>query len=262
MPLSNSENLIKHRFRGKYVPAEDGQMCLVSVQEFARGVFVDDGWETRVKRVPSSSSSASSVDSERVAVRRAQRLAFDFALSNPDLDAFFTLTYAPKDDIDRANYEDVYKPLKVWLSNSVQRSGMKYIMTCERHKKGGIHFHGLCNSCALRLSDAVNPHTNKPIIDKGKQVFNIDSWKKMGFSTCKIIGGALEERVKVAKYVTKYITKGAEKVGGRYIYHGGALARPLYVLGDSLEEFTQKEALRVYRATIEGVGEYAEYTFL
>jgi hypothetical protein len=36
------------------------------------------------------------------------------------------------------------------------------------------------------------------------------------------------DREKVARYISKYITKTLEKVGGRYYLHGGALAQPLF----------------------------------
>lgn len=258
--MHTSENLIKHRFCAKYIVCPDGIERLYSVQEFARPVFCDDGWERDIPREASKKKS-DKADSVKNAVRRAKRLAFDLAIAN-NFDAFFTLTYAPSETLDRTRYSDVYKPLRVWLSNQVQRKGLRYIMTAERHKKGGIHFHGLCNASALSLVAAVNPYSGAEIFHNGKQVFNISNWEKMGFSTCKMLDSSTSDRVSVAKYVTKYITKDADKVGGRYIYHGGDLVLPRRALADSMEEITTAEPLRSFACNIPDVGDYAEHIFL
>ena len=202
MLLSQSAPLVEHRFRAKYIPDRSGALHLYQVQEFARPIFRDEGWEGEKGSVSAKREKANGERAESAA-RRAKRLAFDLVASNPHLDAFFTLTYAPKDDLDRAAYDQVYKPLRAWLSNRVQRAGLSYVMTCERHKNGGIHFHGVCNASALHLVPAINPHTGKPIFDNSQQVFNIKDWENMGFSTCKVIGGDFVDAVRVAKYITK-----------------------------------------------------------
>lgn len=258
-----SSSFVEHRFRAKYIPDKNGVLHLYQVQEFARPIFREEGWEC--DSADSSPRGETGTGRADAAARRARRLAFDLVASNPQLDAFFTLTYAPKIDLDRAVYADVYTPLKAWLSNRVQRKGLSYVMTAERHKKGGIHFHGVCNASALHLVPAINPHTGEPIFDNSQQVFNIKDWEKMGFSTCKVIGGEFVDAVKVAKYITKYITKDADKVGGRYLYHGGSLARPTVLLGDTLDEVTQgcvAPPCREYTCLIDGVGEYTERTYI
>ena len=66
------------------------------------------------------------------AIRRAKTAAFDLIECNHDLDCFGTLTFDPE-KIDSKSYSDVYGVLKVWLSNRVQRNGMKYILCPEHH---------------------------------------------------------------------------------------------------------------------------------
>lgn len=199
-------------------------------------------------------------DSQEKSQRRAQKEVFELSLCNPDLDTFFTLTFAPSEEYDRTDYEEVYAYVKRWFSNRVQRRGLKYVLTAERHKKGGIHFHGLCNSGALRLVEAVNPHTGGAIFDRGRAVYNIADWGSMGFSTAKIIDTDAVSRVKVSKYITKYITKDG-KIGGRYFLHGGALRRWQYAYGEEYTDFTDETPAGWWCKEGDGFG-YAEYQFL
>ena len=106
--------------------------------------------------------------------------------------------------------------LRVYFSNRVQRHGLKYVAVPELHHDGAIHFHGLCNSEAVGLTDSGRRW-------KGRPVYNLD-WK-IGFSTgVKLVG----DYERVCGYIAKYVTKatGGGTIGGRYFYHGGALAHP------------------------------------
>lgn len=262
-----SSNLCTHRFRAKYARTPEGELRLYQVQGFSTPVFREEGYESQEERIEKATKGKSTEEEcRRAAARRARRLAFDLVMCNPSLNAFFTLTYAPTADRDRTNYLEVYWPLRSFLSNRVQRKGLCYVMTCERHHaSNGIHFHGLCNAEALNLVTAHSPYTGEVLTDHGKPIYNIADWAPIGFSTCKLIGDDMSDRQRVARYITKYITKaaagGGEMVGGRYIYHGGALARPVTVLGDSLTDFTTAAPFRAYSAEIEGVGRYEEYSF-
>lgn len=51
---------------------------------------------------------------------------------------------------------------------------------------------------------------------------NIEDYK-LGFSTLVRID---DNRLAVCRYVTKYITKSTDKIGGRYVLAGGKLAQP------------------------------------
>ena len=127
---------------------------------------------------------------------------------------FFTLTL-DGEKINRYDFPIVYKKLKNWLDNRVRRKGLKYVLVAEHHKDGAIHFHGLCNDVLPRSDSG---HKDKA----GRTVYSLPDWP-LGFSTAVQVDGDYR---RVCNYVSKYITKGAVKVGGRWYYSGGELARP------------------------------------
>lgn len=266
-----SANLVKYRARARYFYDTDGVRRLHSIQFSSHACFGKDGWElqgdddSRKKLSPEQEEKIpegrTGADSSAKSRRRARKEVFELALCNPDLNAFFTLTFSPEAVKDRGSYDEVYKEVKTWFSNRVQRKGLKYILVPERHKKGGIHFHGFCNAEALRLVAAVNPHTGLHIVDKGRAVYNIEDWSRLGFSTCKVLPPATEDRIKAAKYVTKYITKASEKIGGRYLLHGGALRRWEYEYGESAEDLTYLQPRHWWYKEGDGFS-YTEYTYM
>ncbi len=171
--------------------------------------------------------------------RRAKSKLYDIIRCNPDMIYFCTLTY-DDDIVERSNYSEVVKKFTIWADNRVRRNNLKYVAVIERHKKSkGLHFHLLMNDVlALVDSGTVKvPEKTKPIkistadrykvpVADRKIVYNIPSWS-YGFSTAiEITGDPL--RVKVSAYLQKYLIKAGEKVGGRWYYSGGALARPTY----------------------------------
>lgn len=181
--------------------------------------------------------------------RRAKSKLVDYILCNP-FDLFCTLTLNG-DEIDRTDYNAVIKKLNTYLDNRVRRKGLKYIGVPELHKKGGIHFHFLCNSEAMNLTDSGTVSCKghkKPIkiatadrlkipVEERQTVYNICDWL-LGFTTAiKTYGN----KMAVANYVGKYITKGSDKVGGRWYYSGGNLKTPVYDYGrvsfDDVTEF-------------------------
>ena len=194
------------------------------------------------------------------AQRRAKLRAYDAILCNPDLDLFATFTFDPSNVKDEKSYTDVYKPLKVWLSNRVSRERLKYVIAPERHKKGGIHFHMLCNADAMKMTEALSPYTEKPLKHNGKPLYNIADWR-YGFTSAESVDGE-DASTKVAKYIFKYMTKEEGKIGGRYLLMGGDLAKPVYAYGETIEEFTSDEPL--YKKHVE-IGDniiYNEWSFI
>lgn len=167
--------------------------------------------------------------------RRAVSKLNDYILCN-NFDCFVTLTLNP-DVIERDNYNAVIKRLNVFLDNRVRRNGLKYIGVPELHKKGGFHFHLLCNSSALKLVDSGTVSCKgkkKPIKvatadrlhipqEDRQNVYNVSDWS-LGFSTAIMTYG---ERGAIARYIGKYITKGEQKIGGRWFYSGGNLSEPI-----------------------------------
>ena len=183
--------------------------------------------------------------------RRARKKVFDYAMCNPDLDVFITFTL-DSNKIDRYDYKSVIKKLNVWLDNRVRRNGLKYIFVAEHHKDGAIHFHGVVNRQAVKLVDSGKYDTG------GHKVYNVKDWE-LGFSTAIECYG---DRASVCKYITKYITKSGEKVGGRWYYSGGDLAEPEYeYLGaTSPADWQGLQGFELYTKRVEEIG--TEYNIL
>lgn len=251
--LQVSEDKVYHSCRAKYIPGENGELRLAKIQKFSCRKFKEDGFE-RLEKLSSvdklkltdiideeSNESFSDVKGDPSdilrAIKRAQINAFDYILSNPDLDTFATFTYSPESVNDKADYDECYKKLSIWLSNRVQRRGLKYVITPEYTKRGDIHFHAICNSAALKLVEAVNPKNGRLLRHNGKQLYNLTDWN-FGFTSAELIGNTLGDREAVAKYVFKYMRKQmGQKIGGRYCLTGGNLKKPVYVFGEAPEVF-------------------------
>lgn len=172
-------------------------------------------------------------DIER-SMRRARGKLRRLALAN-EFRFFVTLTLDPS----KVNSQDgaaVVKKLNAWCSNAVQRHGLRYLLVPERHKKGGIHFHGFFND-ALPAVDSGTlrvPWSKKPRKPKNKAqraewlaagarvVYNLPGWS-LGFTTAMELYGDYPAAV---AYVCKYIGKDGEKPAGRWYYSGGDLKEP------------------------------------
>ena len=156
-------------------------------------------------------------------LRRAQRRAFkrvrDLVSCN-EWKWFITFTL-DENEISRTDYDEIIKKLNVWLSNRVQRHGLKNVIVPEFHSDGtAIHFHGVVNE----LPKLVYSGKRKRYASGTKRVYNVPDWP-YGFSTAIRCSG---DSAQVGNYIAKYITKGSRKVGGRYFLHGGKLKEPMY----------------------------------
>lgn len=161
---------------------------------------------------------------ERIDIlKRAKDKVFDIAFSN-DWAYFLTITFNGS-EYDFSNADFVKKKLRRWLENQVKRKDMKYLLIPERHKNGGIHCHALINDCfdvvdsGTRLVSGYNkPVTLKTIEEKNLHVrnvvYNIPEWK-YGFSTAIPIEN---NSAALAFYITKYISKGNNKIFGKYYW--------------------------------------------
>lgn len=169
--------------------------------------------------------------------KKTKENLFDYVLSNP-WDWFFTGTFDKK-RYNSDNADELKKVLQSWFKNMVQNYHISYIVIFEYHKNGGIHIHGLIREnpyYPLRLVESGTRSYygfKKPMKDstafkrgldvtKGKIVYNLKTWR-FGWSTAIKFYGKPEH---VAKYVTKYITKGNSKIMGRYFWHSQDLDRP------------------------------------
>lgn len=156
-------------------------------------------------------------------LRKAQRRAFNRVrdlVSCNNWKWFITFTLN-ENEISRTDYDEIIQKLNVWLSNRVQRHGLKYVIVPEFHSDGtAIHFHGVVND----LPKVVYSGKRKRYASGVKRVYNVPDWP-YGFSTAIRCSG---EAAQVGHYIAKYITKGSRKVGGRYFLHGGKLNKPVY----------------------------------
>ncbi len=184
--------------------------------------FGDPGWElsedySHPKRIPKTEKDRKISDPKGEDMERSMRRACSklrrLALAN-DFRWFVTLTLDPA-KVDSHDGAAVVKKLNAWCSNMVQRKGLKYILVPERHKKGGIHFHGFFNDC-LEVVDS--KHTDK----QGHTIFNLPQWS-LGFTTAIEL---YDDYQKAVGYVCKYVGKQGEKPAGRWYYSGGDLVEP------------------------------------
>ena len=273
-----SENLSLRCARAKYVPDYvNGGLRLASVCEFSRPVFNENGDELsdpydgfdylrtarelynkaldddecgEVEKVAPERSE----DSVRRATRRARLQVFDLAVCN-HFDLFSTFTFSPE-EVDRCSYDQTYGSFKVWLSNRVQRNGLRYVAVPEYHSDGrAIHFHMLSNASAVDFVYSGHYAHDRP-------VYNIKSWKK-GFSTAQFIEN--EKSIDfVSKYIAKYMTKSnGRKVGGRYYLSGGDLKRPTYIYADSINDLVCVTVEPLYeREVVREWGTYIEKSYI
>lgn len=231
----------------------DGSAVLLCAE---RKIFREAGWEERRSKAKAApgpdpvgaalaaaeaaaeagegSGAATAASDTSRARRRARAMVRDYALCS-DLKWFVTFTL-DKTRIDRYDVAEITKRLNVWLDNRVRRNGLRYILVPELHKDGAVHFHGLINDGALELTDSGTivrgggkPRRPRSGAERqrwldagGHVVYNVGDWG-YGFSTAIALYGDPRRAV---GYVTKYISKSAGKVGGRWYYSGGSLKLP------------------------------------
>lgn len=206
----------------------------------ARARTKDGAGESEAEPAPEEDASPCSGKPQALAedversMRRARAKVRRIALAN-EFRYFVTLTLDPA-KVDSHDGAAVVRKLNTWASNAVQRQGLRYILVPERHKKGGIHFHGFFND-ALPVVDSGTmrpPWGGKPrrprskaeraewLAAGGQIVYNMPGWA-LGFTTAMELHGEYPAAV---AYVCKYIGKDGEKPAGRWYYSGGDLREP------------------------------------
>lgn len=207
---------VKHY--AKMIKYPTGEVDIIASSE---PIFGPSGWECAenyshpknyISVTKSQKNKSDQADIDR-SMRRARSKLRRIALAN-DFRWFVTLTLDPS-KVDSHSGADVVKKLNAWCSNMVQRKGLKYILVPERHKKGGIHFHGFFNDC-LEVVDS--GHTDK----QGHVIYNLPQWS-LGFTTAIEL---YDNYSRAVGYVCKYIGKQGEKPAGRWYYSGGDLKEP------------------------------------
>lgn len=194
--------------------------------------------------------------------RRALTAVRDYALSN-SFQYFVTLTLdAAK--IDRYDYDSIISAMRIWCDNQVRRKGLKYILVPEHHKDGALHFHGFFPE-GVSVADSgtiIPPEGGKPrkprsraqraqwLQGGGHIVYNLPDWG-YGYSTAISLYGSYHAAV---AYVCKYISKAPGKIGGRWYFSGGKLAKPDIQFSDaSLEDVLRSSTAREYSVPAAGL---------
>lgn len=273
--LNVSERVVTYPVKAKYYIGANGIPILAQVQKFNEPRFKPSGWEVVendagavenfVENPLQEDETSSKYDNIGRATRRAKISAFDAIMCNHDLDAFVTFTYSPDDVNDKADYDECYKALGIWLSNRVQRKNLKYVLVPERTKKGDIHFHAIMNSTALKLVRAYSAKSGRALTHNGKPLYNVEDWKH-GFTSAELIPDVDGDRRAVAKYIFKYMGKQmGQKIGGRYVLTGGDLKRPHFEYGEDESEFFDNENVPLYSRCVaidDGKLVYSEWSFM
>lgn len=141
-------------------------------------------------------------DSDR-SIRRTKKTVKDYVLCNR-FELFATFTFATnRQDIDHCK-----RRMNNWLKNQKKRrGGFDYLIVPELHSdKTSLHFHALIRGYNGKIEVAINPKTGKPVI-KGKTTFYTLPGYTLGFTNVKIIDYSNSGHLKLARYVSKYITK-------------------------------------------------------
>lgn len=176
-------------------------------------IFRAPGYEpdSRDYQVPKKGKGKDPERARTASMARAKAAVRDIALCNK-FEYFFTWTLSAE-FVDRYDAVAVGQKVRNFLKNASYRKGFSYVCVAERHKDGAIHFHGLCNLGKVALKRACNPRTGVFLsTDRGQPVYNMVDWT-LGFSTCIPID---ENYERTCNYVTKYISKGAEKILGKW----------------------------------------------
>lgn len=135
-------------------------------------------------------------------VRRTKKRVRDYILCN-SFTIFVTFTFRD----NRYDIEEKRRQMSNWLKNQQKRNGnFKYIAIPERHADGALHFHALLTDYPGKISAAMNPKTGRPLSKYGQQVYYFPEYT-LGFSNFRLVNSSIEDHIKVATYVSKYITK-------------------------------------------------------
>lgn len=216
-------------------------------------VFMAAGWEAQKPKGPKNGTPPDEPGDAMRAVRRARARVRELALCT-SFKYFVTLTL-DQSNVDRYDMDGMVVRLRTWLDNRVRRKGLAYVLVPELHKDGAIHFHGFFNDAlpAVDSGTVIPPDGGKPrkprseaerlrwLIAGGHTVYNLPDWD-YGYTTAIELYG---EYPKAISYVCKYIGKDLEhgKIGGRWYYSGGCLARPETWVSDMWDYHTAWDAL-------------------
>lgn len=169
--------------------------------------------EFKATRVVRGKESAA-VGKEDSNLQRARGAIMELGLCN-DWDYFSTLTQS--NEWDRQDIKSWTKSLTKWFRNYERKTGQKiaYLLIPERHKDGAWHIHGLIKG--------IPP--DRLIINEHGYLDWPDYQKKFGWINL----GRIRDHTRVARYITKYVTKDTTRnvsnYGGHLYYASRGLER-------------------------------------
>ena len=237
MPINNlslSENQVFHNTKIKVYP--DGSTNITYCRQ---AIFKDSGTEIRenVREDVKAEVKAQRQETDELTLKREEQnerekpardrtsemirihrdRVRDIVIMN-DFTHFLTITFNPE-EIDSFDVVTVRKKLNQWLKHQVIRKGLQYVLIPELHKSGRIHAHALIND-VFKLVDS-GKRTKS-----GKVIYNCPEWR-YGFTTAIPLD---DQKIRVANYVTKYITKGSDKIFGKYFWSSKNIQREPHVI--------------------------------
>lgn len=238
-PLVMPGVAVYHNTKAKIYPNGQQKITVCS-----KPIFKSEYWEL-IDEPKEPESKPKNMDNEVRAdsVKRAKERIFDIAMCN-EFKWFITWTL-DAEKIDRYDSKEISKKLKYFLNNKVKRNTARYLIIPEHHKDGAIHMHGL-------LSGEFEMVNSGKETEDGKTIYNMPQWS-LGFSTAIQLD---EQKERVSRYITKYVTKDFKKIFGSFYYAGGhGLVRkpPVRLYDVDYDLFDEKE----YRP--EGVNLWFKY---
>ena len=185
-----------------------------------RRIFKPTKKKSKKKKISNDNTSVDALDIPKKrtekdifrSCKRARERIFDIIYLNK-FDLWLTLTFDPQ-KIDSYSFSDVMDVTRKYFYK-IKRicKDFSYIIVPELHSSGRVHIHSLVTNCSaleLCLSNVSN------------KVYNVTSWE-WGWSTAIRVYSST--RIKLALYVTKYVTKNTRKIFGKYYWSSQNLQR-------------------------------------
>lgn len=144
--------------------------------------------------------------------QRTKKTILEYLLSN-DWEYFCTFTFNPR-LVDRTDFYEVSQKLSKWLQHLKERYAhdLMYVVVPELHEDGkSYHFHAVMSNVGrLQLSPFFRRNDNDEVTQvytkKGQEILVINQWR-YGYSTAIQLENNKQSSMKIAYYMTKYITK-------------------------------------------------------
>lgn len=170
--------------------------------------------------------------------RRAKAKVLEYALCN-DWQYFFTQTINGS-RWDRSATDTINK-----IKKTLKNCGIKYLLCVDRHKDGALHLHGLINVSSDRLKDSGVTAINKTTKER-QPVFNLLPTTKYGYNSCfEIKTNKIEDKIKIAHYISGYITKdNNQEFKHRYFASKGLSNKSeIYIENKAINEYIANNGL-------------------